>query len=246
MIDQLPEPLEARGVIFDCVVRDATYFGVHHGTAESLGIDDFASCAFHEIRAREPHERRALDHQDHVGERGEIRAARNALPHHRRELRNPQVSAHDRVVVEDPRRAVLPREDAALVRQVHARRIHEVDDRDTTAHRDLLRAQDLGNRLRPPRSRLHGWIVGNHDAQPAVHRADPRDHARRRRLALVLVVRDQHPDLEEARAAVAQSFDSLPRGELPLLVHLGCARLTSALRDLALDRANRRAQLAEA
>ena len=100
---------------------------------------------------------------------GQVRAAGDALPHHRRELRNAQIAAHDRVVVEDPRRAVLPGEHAALVRQVHAGRVDEVDDRDAAAHRDLLRAQDLLDRLRPPRAGLHRRVVRDDDDLAAVH-----------------------------------------------------------------------------
>ena len=46
----------------------------------------------------------------------------------------------------------------------------------------------------------------------------PGDDAGGRRLAVVLVVRDEQADLEEARAGVAQPRDALARGQLSLLV----------------------------
>src|SRR5438132_13262079 len=92
----------------------------------------------------------------------------DALPisHDRGDLRHAEVVSHDRVVVEDARRAVLPWEHAALVRQIHAGRVHEVHDRDALAHRDLLRAQHLLDRLRPPAARLHAGGVGQHHHRP--------------------------------------------------------------------------------
>ncbi len=50
--------------------------------------------------------------------------------HHRGDLRHVQIAPHQRVVVEDPRRAVLSGKHAALIRQVDARRIDQIDDRD--------------------------------------------------------------------------------------------------------------------
>ena len=144
-----------------------------------------------------------FDHHDHVGERRQIRAAGDARPHHRGDLRDAQIPPHDRVVVEDAARAVLPGKHAALVRQVHARRIDEIDDRDAAAHRDLLRAQNLRDRLGPPRAGLHRRVVGDDDDLAPVHDADAGDDAGAGRLAVVLVVRDEQADLEEARAGIA-------------------------------------------
>ena len=132
-------------------MRDAGEFVVRARAAESFVVDRLAGRAFHQVRAAESHERRALDHHDHVGQRGQVCAAGDARPHHRRDLRNLQIAPHDRVVIEDSRRAILAGKHAALIRKIHAGRIDQIDDRHVRAHRDLLRAQNLLDRLRPPR-----------------------------------------------------------------------------------------------
>ena len=81
--------------------------------------------------------------------------------HHRGDLRNAQLAAHQRVVIEDAAGAVLAGENAVLIGQVDARGIHQVDDGQAVAHGDFLRAQDLGDGLRPPGAGLHGGVVGH-------------------------------------------------------------------------------------
>src|SRR6266511_3410067 len=54
------------------------------------------------------------------------------------QIRLPQ--PHDRVVIENSRRAVLPRKDAALIWQIHARRIDQVNNRRAAPHGNLLSA----------------------------------------------------------------------------------------------------------
>ena len=71
----------------------------------------------------------SLDHDDDVRQRRQIRAAGDARSHDGRDLRNFQIPPHDRVVIEDSRGAVLARKHAALIRQIHARRIDQIDDR---------------------------------------------------------------------------------------------------------------------
>ena len=110
MRDEVAQLVQARLVVVHRVVRDAADLGVRHRAAERLAVDRLAGGALHEVRTAEPHERRALHHDDEVGERRQIRAARDARPHHRGELRNAQVAPHDRIVIEQPARAVLARE----------------------------------------------------------------------------------------------------------------------------------------
>jgi hypothetical protein len=197
-VDQLAQLRQAVLIVLHRIVRDAAHLGVGARSAEGLGIDRLAGRALHEVRAAEAHERRALDHHDQIGERRQIRAAGDALPHHRGELRNAQVPAHDGVVVEDAARAVLTGEDAALVGEVHAGRVDEVHDGHAAAHRHFLRPEDLANRLRPPRAGLHGGVVRHEHDRPPMHEPESRDDPGGRCLAVVLVVGDQEPELDEA------------------------------------------------
>ncbi len=163
---------------------------------------------------------------------GQVRAAGDAAPHHRAHLGNVEVASHDRVVVEDARGAVLPGEDAALIRKVHAGAVHQVDDGDPLAHRDFLRAQNLPDRLGPPRAGLHGGVVRHDHDFATLDHTDAGDDAGRRGLAVVLVVRDQQTELEPRRAGIEQTLHPFSGRELPLLVHLGDARGAAAFLEL--------------
>ena len=88
--------------------------------AERFVVDRLSRRALNEIRAAQSHERGAFDHDDDVRQRGQICATGDARAHHRRDLRHLQISAHDRVVIENSGCAVLSRKDAALIRQIHA------------------------------------------------------------------------------------------------------------------------------
>ncbi len=215
------EPAElghARLVVLHPVVRDAAHLGVDARTAQLLGADRLSRGTLHQVRPAEAHERGALHHEDHVGERREIRAPGDARSHDRRELRHPQIAAHDRVVVEQTGRAVLAREDAPLIGEVHARGIDQVDDRDTAAHRDLLSAEHLRDGLGPPRPGLDRRVVGHDHGFAPFHHAHARDHPGGRGLALVAVVRHQEPHLDPGRVVVQEERHALTGGELALLV----------------------------
>ena len=130
------------------------------------------------------------------------------------DLRDAQFAAHERVVVEDAARAVLAGEDAVLVGEVDARRIHQVDDGNAVAHGDFLGAQDLGDGFRPPGSGLDRGVVGDDDGRAALDAADAGDDAGGGRLAIVTVPGDQQADLEEGRAGVEQLGNALARRHL--------------------------------
>src|SRR5439155_26452909 len=113
---------------------------------------------------------------------------------------------------------VLPRKYAALIRQVHTRGIDQVDDRNALPHRDLLRAQDLLDRLAPPRPGFDRRIIGHHDDRPAAHAAEARAGAGGRRLPIVLVPGDEQTDFDPRTVPVEQRGGALARGELALIV----------------------------
>ncbi len=232
----LADLLETRLVGCEAIVRDTADLGVCLCAAQRLAVDDLAGRALHEVRAAETHERGILDHEDDVGERRQIRAAGDALAHDRGDLRNVEKPAHDRVVVEDPRGAVLSREYSALVGKVHAGRIDKVDDRHATAHGDLLCAQHLLDGLGPPRPGLDRCIVGHDDDFAAAAPANSGDDAGTGRLPVVLVVGDEESDLLKSRAGVEEMRDSLACGQLALIVlTLDSLRATSKA-NLAFER----------
>ena len=153
---------------------------MHACAAERFRIDHLSGGALHQVRPAESHETGALHHDDAVAQRGQVRAPRDARPHHGGDLRNAQLAAHQRIVEEDAARAVLSRKDPVLVGQIDARRIHQVHDRQAIAHGDFLRAQNLGDGFRPPRARLHRGVVGHDHGGAALDAAEPGDHSRRR------------------------------------------------------------------
>ncbi len=104
----LADPLQAVGIVLRHVVRHAADRGVHARAAQRFGIDHLPGRALHQVRTAQPHEAGAFHHDDAVAERRKIRAARDARPHHRRDLRDAQLAPHQRVVVGrcGPRRTV--------------------------------------------------------------------------------------------------------------------------------------------
>ncbi len=226
--DILADALQALGVVGGPVVGHGADAGMGARPAEGLGVHRLAGGALHQVGPAEAHEAGPLHHEDHVGEGREVRSPRHTAAHHRAHLRHVQVPAHDRVVVEDAGGPVLAGEDAALVGEVHAGAVHEVDDRDALAHRDFLGAEDLPDRLRPPGPRLDGGVVRDDDDLAPLHHAEAGNDARPRGLPVVLVVGHQQPELEPRRARVAQPLDPLPRRELALGAHLVGARRPAA------------------
>ena len=218
LADLFPDQRQAREIVLGRIMRHAADLGMERRAAERFGIHHLPHRALHQVRTAQSHETGLLDHDDHVGERRQIRAARDAHAHHRGDLRNFQPPPHQRVVVENPRRAVLPGKDAVLIGQIHARRIHQVDDRQPVAHRDFLGSQNLVDRLGPPRAGLHRGVVGDDHARPLFDVCQARDHARRGSLAVVAVVGDQQADFEKQRARIDQMRDALARRQLALSV----------------------------
>ena len=161
--------------------------------------------------AAQSHEAGTVHHEDDVGQRRQVRAAGDAAPHHRADLRHVEIAPHDRVVVEDASGAILPRKDPALIRQIHAGGVHQVNDGDPLAHRDFLGADDLADGFRPPGAGLHGRIVRDHDDFASLDYAEPGDDSGGGRLTIVLVVGDEESDLEPRASRIQQLFDSLAR-----------------------------------
>src|SRR4029077_6356324 len=109
-----------------------------------------------------------------------------------------------------------------------------------------LGPKNLLDRLGPPRSRLHGRIVGDDDGLATMHSHDRRYYSRGWGLAIVLVVRNEQSDLQHARIGVAQQLDSFAGGELPLLMQLLEALRSTGFAEFCLELLYLVAQLAQA
>ena len=218
--DVLANPIQAFRVVGRAIMGNGADRRMRHGPAEELAVDDLAGRALDEIRSSQPHERGAFHHVDHVGQGRQVRAARNALPHDCRDLGHMQVAPHDRVVVEDARRPVLAREDAPLVREIHARGVHEVDDRNPLTHRHFLRAEDLLDRLRPPGTGFDRRVIRDDHDLASGYLGDAGHDPGPGGLPVVLVVGDEESQLEPGRVRITQALDPLPRRQLSLVVLL--------------------------
>ena len=114
----------------------------------------------------------------------------------------------------------MPGKNAALIRQIDARRIDQINDRHAVTHRDLLRPQYLLDRFRVPGSGLDRRVVRHHDAFAAVDLADDRNDRRRRSLAVVFVICDEQADLLAKMYRRRAAGRSLAGRQLSLCVDL--------------------------
>ena len=201
----------ARGAI----VAGARYAGMHVGAAEFFHCDFLAGRGAHQRRAAEKHGARAAHDHVVVRQGRNIGAAGGAVAEHQREL----LDAHfrqERLIAENPARHVFVGKNLGLKLQEAARRIAEVDDRQTIFHGDVERADDLLGRQRIPGAAFDRGIVGPDDHLAARHHADADDRACRRRVAAIGHVGGERRQFEERRAGVEQFFDAVARAHFPL------------------------------
>src|SRR6185369_3030198 len=79
-------------------------------------------------------------------------------------------------------------------------------------------AQDLLDRLGPPRTSLDCGIVGNYNNFPALDFAHDSHDARARSAAIVLIVSDEQSDLLHVSIFIEQQLDAFASGEFSLLM----------------------------
>ena len=235
--DDLPREGERVLVGGRVVVGDTRATRVDVGAAELLGGHLLARRGLHERWAADEdrpgaaHDDRLVRHRRHVG------AACRARPHHDSDLRNA-LGRHARLVVEDPPEVLAVGEDLVLQREEGAARVDEVEARQVVLLGDLLRAEVLLHGQREVRAALHGRVVGDDHARAAFDDPDPGHDPRRGRLAVVDVPGGECVQLEERRARVDESVDSLARGQL-------AAGAVALERALAAARGNERRPVAE-
>ena len=184
----VPRPREVRQVrlglidridiVVRQVVRAARLRHVHPGPAHLLQRRDLADHHLRHPRRAQVHRRVALDHEDDVAERRDVRPTRRRRPEQAADLRHLPRQPH--LVVEDPPRAAPTREQLHLIRQPRPGRVHQPDDRDLLGQRRLRGAHHLLDRPCAPRPRLHHRVVGHDDRRHPLDRPAPRDDAVRR------------------------------------------------------------------
>ncbi len=163
-------------------------------------------------RRAEVHRSVALAHDHDVAEGRDVGAAGRRRAEEHAHLGHPPRHAH--LVVEDPARAAPAREHPHLLGDARAGRVHEVDHRNLERERPLLDPQDLLDRLRPPRARLHGRVVRHQrDLAPADERQARHDAVGAE--PLLIPVREQR--LLRERLGIDQARDPLAHGHLALL-----------------------------
>src|ERR1044072_2613669 len=85
---KLPNLLNTCLIVDYPVMSNTGDFVVSASAAKSFVINRLSGRAFHEVSAAESHERRALDHDDHVRECRQVCAAGDAWSHYGRNLRH--------------------------------------------------------------------------------------------------------------------------------------------------------------
>lgn len=114
----------------------------------------------------------------------------------------------------------MPRENPALIRQIDACRIDQIDDRHPVSHRDFLRSEDLFDRFGIPSTCFDRRVIRHHDGFPAINLADERYNSGGRCLAVVLVISNEQSDLLAESVGVEQQFDPFAGRQLALSVDL--------------------------
>ena len=188
---------------------------MHPRAAHLLEGDLLADHHLGHARRAEVHRRVALAHDHDVAERRDVGAAGSARPEQHADLRHDARELD--LVVEDPPRAAAAGEHLHLLGDPRARRVHEVDHRDLERQRAFLDAQDLLDRLRPPRAGLDRGVVRHQRHRPPVDRPHAGHDAVRAETVLV-PVREQR--LLGERALVQQQRHALAHRELALLERL--------------------------
>ena len=211
------------------VVGDAGDGAVHLRAAERLAVHLLADGRAHDGWAAQMDAARAADHDDLVGQRGDVGAARGRGAEDDGDLRDAR-GRHAALPPEGAAEVVPVGEHAVLLGQERPAAVHEVEARQAVRLRDLLRAGVLGDRLGEEGAALHRGVVGQEHHRRAGDEPDPRDDARARDLAAVEAGRGERRELEERRARIEEEGDPVANGHLAALDVAGAVPLSPAPR----------------
>ena len=157
------------------VVTAPRHRGVHAGATHLLQRDVLADHLFRHARRSEVHGRVLLDHEHHVTEGRDVRAAGGGRAEQAADLRH--LARQLDLVVEDPAGAAPAGEQLHLVGDPRATGVDEPEQRKLVVERCLGRADHLLDRPRSPRARLHRRVVGDDDHRPTVDQTPAGDDA---------------------------------------------------------------------
>ncbi len=202
-------------VVFGEVIRNSAQSRVDIRPAQIFCADIFTCRGFDERRSAEEDRARAFDDDGFVAHRRDVRAARRATAHHRRDLRN-LFGGHARLVVEDATEVIEVGEDLVLKRQKCPARIDEIQAGQVIFLGDLLGAQMLFDRHREVRSAFDGGIVGDDEHFAVPDAPDAGDDACARRFKIVHADCRERGEFEEWRARVEQAFNAVAHEEFAL------------------------------
>jgi hypothetical protein len=110
--------------------------------AQFFGSDIFARGGFDQRRSAQKDGACTFDDDRFIAHGRDVRAARRAGTHHRRDLRNA-LGRHARLIVEDAPEVIDIGEDFILKRQIRAARIDEVEAGQMIFFGDLLARADV-------------------------------------------------------------------------------------------------------
>ena len=165
-------------------VTAAGDLAVHARAAELLERRLLADGHLHHARAAHVERGLAVDHDDEVGQRRQIRRAGRRRPEQDAHLRNHAGELD--LVVEDPAGVEAAGKDLDLLGDAPAGGVHQVEHRHAQARGLFLDADDLEHGLLAPGAGLHRVVVG-HDADgAAADGADAGHHAVGRRVVLLV------------------------------------------------------------
>ena len=188
---------------------------MHARSPHLLERDLLADHHLGHARRAEVHRGVALAHDHDVAERGDVGAAGGGGAEQHAHLRHDAGELD--LVVEDPAGAAAAGEHLHLLGDARAGGVDEVDHRDLERERAFLDAQDLLDRLGPPRAGLDGRVVGHQRDGPPVDLPHARDDAVGAE-AVAVPVGEQR--LLREGAVVEQQRDALAHGQLALLERL--------------------------
>ena len=224
LVHHLARHADGVGVVLAQVLAQAGHLRMGFGAADLVLGAVLADGGLDQRRAGQK-DVGASAHQDHVIRQArQVGAAGGGRAMHDGDLRQAG-GRHARLVGET---ASALDEDLALVHQIRAAALDQIDQRQLVLARDLLRAQRLAQAHRRDGAALDRAVAGRDQAALARNHADANDGATaEHRLLAVVVVHveaGQAAELQKRRSAIEQARHALARQQLAARLELAALR----------------------